>query len=37
LTSSYFIGLDASRQRFEETYDDYRARMRLAYGCGREG
>ena len=37
LTSSYFIGAEASRQRFEETYDDYRARMRLAYGCGREG
>jgi uncharacterized phosphosugar-binding protein len=37
LTSSYFIGAEASRQRFEETYDEYRARMRLAYGCGREG
>jgi uncharacterized phosphosugar-binding protein len=37
LTSSYFIGAEASRQRFEETYDDYRARMRRAYGCGREG
>lgn len=37
LTSSYFIGAEASRQRFDETYDDYRARLRLAYGCGREG
>ncbi|MBI1882005.1 MAG: SIS domain-containing protein [Chloroflexi bacterium] len=37
LTSAYFIGAEASKQRFEECYDDYRVRMRLAYGCGREG
>jgi uncharacterized phosphosugar-binding protein len=35
LTSGYFIGAEASKQRFEECYDDYRARMRRAYGCGR--
>jgi uncharacterized phosphosugar-binding protein len=37
LTSSYFIGAEASKQQFEACYDDYRARMRLAYGCGRDG
>ncbi|MGE5249216.1 MAG: sugar isomerase domain-containing protein [Bacteroidota bacterium] len=35
LTSSYFIGSEASRQRFEECYDDYRARVQRVYGpCG---
>jgi uncharacterized phosphosugar-binding protein len=33
LTSSYFLGERASKERFEECYDDYRARMRRAYGC----
>jgi uncharacterized phosphosugar-binding protein len=33
LTSSYFLGREASRERFEICYDDYRARMRRAYGC----
>lgn len=32
LTSSYFIGGEESRRRFDESYDDYRARVRRAYG-----
>lgn len=36
LTSSYFLGAEASRRRFDECYDDYRRRVRAAYGCGRE-
>src|SRR5512143_3740952 len=32
LTSSYFIGSEASRQRFEDCYDDYRARVQRVYG-----
>ena len=36
LTSSYLLGEEASAERFEETYDDYRARVRRAYGCGRD-
>jgi uncharacterized phosphosugar-binding protein len=32
LTSSYFIGAAAAAQRFEATYDDYRARVRRVYG-----
>ena len=32
LTSSYFLGEEKSRQRFEETYDDYRSRVRRVYG-----
>jgi uncharacterized phosphosugar-binding protein len=32
LTSSYFIGGEASQQRFDDCYDDYRRRMRRAYG-----
>ena len=32
LSSSYFLGEDESRARFEEVYDDYRARMRRVYG-----
>jgi hypothetical protein len=28
LTSSHFIGEEASRELFERTYDDYRARVR---------
>jgi len=33
LTSSYFIGAEASAQRFDQCYDDYRARVRRAFGC----
>lgn len=33
LTSSYFIGSEASKQRFDECYDDYRARVQKVYGC----
>jgi uncharacterized phosphosugar-binding protein len=32
LTSSYFIGSEASRQRFDACYDDYRARVQKVYG-----
>ena len=32
LTSSYFIGSEASKQRFEDCYDDYRARVQKVYG-----
>jgi uncharacterized phosphosugar-binding protein len=34
LTSSYFIGSEASSQRFDDCYDDYRARIQKVYGCG---
>jgi uncharacterized phosphosugar-binding protein len=33
LTSSYFIGSEASKQRFDECYDDYRDRVQKVYGC----
>jgi uncharacterized phosphosugar-binding protein len=33
LTSGFFIGREASKKRFEECYDDYRARVRKVYGC----
>lgn len=33
LTSSYFIGSEASQQRFDDCYDDYRARIQKVYGC----
>jgi len=33
LTSSYFIGSEASKQRFDECYDDYRSRVQKVYGC----
>jgi uncharacterized phosphosugar-binding protein len=33
LTSSFFIGAEASRQRFDDCYDDYRARIQKVYGC----
>ena len=33
LTSAYFIGSEASQQRFDECYDDYRARVQKVYGC----
>ena len=32
LTSSYFIGSEASRKRFDDCYDDYRARVQRVYG-----
>lgn len=32
LTSSYFIGSEASRERFDVCYDDYRRRMRKVFG-----
>ena len=32
LTSSALIGADRSKQRFEDCYDDYRERVRRAYG-----
>lgn len=31
LTSSYFVGPERSRRKFEECYDDYRARLRRLY------
>jgi uncharacterized phosphosugar-binding protein len=34
LTSSYFIGEAASALRFEQSYNDYRARVQRVYGCG---
>lgn len=37
LTNSYFIGVEASKRRFEECYDDYRARVQRVYGaCGED-
>jgi uncharacterized phosphosugar-binding protein len=36
LTSSYFIGSEASKARFDETYDDYRERVQRVYGACRE-
>ena len=33
LTSSYFIGSEASKRRFDECYDDYRDRIQKVYGC----
>jgi uncharacterized phosphosugar-binding protein len=32
LTSSYFIGSEASQQQFDASYDEFRRRMRRAYG-----
>ncbi len=32
LTSSYFIGDQASKRQFDDSYDDYRRRMRKVYG-----
>jgi len=32
LTSSYFIGSEASKKRFDDCYDDYRDRVRKVYG-----
>jgi len=33
LTSSHFLGEEASLRRFDEVYDDYRTRIRRVYGC----
>lgn len=33
LASAYEIGAEASRARFEATYDDYRDRVKVLYGC----
>ena len=33
LTSGYFIGGEASKQRFDDCYDDYRSRVQKVYGC----
>lgn len=33
LTSSYFLGNEAAKERFERCYDDYRCRIRRVYGC----
>ena len=33
LTSSYFIEGEASKQRFDDCYDDYRTRAQKVYGC----
>lgn len=33
LTSSYFLGPEASAERFEACYDEYRRRMRRAFGA----
>lgn len=33
LTSSLLIGSQASKERFDACYDDYRARIRKVYGC----
>jgi uncharacterized phosphosugar-binding protein len=35
LTSSYFIGSEASKKRFDDCYDDYRARVQKVYGACR--
>ncbi|NTU56044.1 MAG: SIS domain-containing protein [Anaerolineales bacterium] len=35
LTSGYFIGNEASKKRFDECYDDYRARVQKVYGSCR--
>jgi len=32
LTSSYFIGREASKQRFDQCYDEYRDRVQKVYG-----
>jgi uncharacterized phosphosugar-binding protein len=33
LTSGFFIGREASKKRFDECYDDYRARVQKVYGA----
>jgi uncharacterized phosphosugar-binding protein len=34
LTSSYFIGAEASQKSFDDTYDEYRRRLAKAFGGG---
>ncbi|MFC2076126.1 sugar isomerase domain-containing protein [candidate division KSB1 bacterium] len=34
LTSSYFLGAEGSKKRFDACYDDFRSRIRRIYGCG---
>lgn len=33
LTSSYFLGDEGAEERFDQCYDEYRRRMRRAWGC----
>jgi uncharacterized phosphosugar-binding protein len=33
LTSSFFLGREASNKRFDECYDDYRSRVQKVFGC----
>lgn len=33
LTSSYFIGSEESKRRFDASYDEYRRRLKRVYGC----
>ncbi len=33
LTSSYFIGEEESSRRFDQSYDEYRRRLKRVYGC----
>jgi len=33
LTSSYFIGAEESQRRFDQSYDEYRRRLKRVYGC----
>lgn len=33
LTSNFFIGNEAAKERFDQCYDDYRCRIRRVYGC----
>lgn len=33
LTSSYFIGSEESKRRFDVSYDEYRRRLKRVYGC----
>ncbi len=37
LTSTFLLGSEASKRRFEECYDDYRDRVQKVYGSCREG
>ncbi len=36
LTSSYHIGTEASKKRFDACFDDYRERVKRIYGCDAE-
>ena len=37
LTSSYHIGTEASQERFNVCFDDYRERVKRVYGCAANG